>query len=659
MVAMGNSREGVGASSKMTRKCLYFVAAPLLLVLLAGSIFSAFTYTSYKAIYASDINMAQQAEQHLRNAEPLLLALSANPFDTSFVQQAQQQLRGAVSDFSQLQTSLQSLPGIAASVPVYGARLKAAQRLVPLAVDLSQVGITGCAILETLIAAFHNPLQTKGGGLTQANLNSIDQDFQQVHLLLDKALGEAGQLTTADLSFEPHLAALFASFQHAIPKIQSWMAAISGFLQVAPALLGIGAPVNYLIEVLDSTELRPGGGFIGNYGFATVADGRLLATHITDVDLLDKPFTFAGGKIPLPSQYTWFSHFLIHTWSFRDSNLDADFPTSARNGETNYKLEGGKVPVQGVIAITPWFMQHVLLLTGPVTVPGYQEVVSAQNLVAEIHYMQLGPGSIGTDWIPAPDGHSSLRKVFTELLAEQLFARIHNFSSSNMAKFLQLLVASLHTKDIQIYLNASAGEQVLQLAHLDDSIQAPSGDSFFVVDANVAGDKANGFITNSLQDTTTIDAQGDVLHHLTLHYAWLIPGDIYGGKVYTDYVRIYVPPGSVLFSSNGWIPQGTTQAFGREVWAGFFHLTFGQTRTISLTWMVHGAVQQTGNMCHYQELIQKQAGDQWTADQVISLPSSASISSINGPLTAKGKSEAELNQAISEDTNVGINYTCG
>jgi hypothetical protein len=655
---MGNSQKGYGKRRKTKR--LYFVATPLLLIFLAGSVFSAFTYKTYKASYASAMNTAQEAEQHLRNAEYLLLGLSKNPFNVTSVEQAQQQFRGAAADFTQLEASLQSLPGITTSIPVYGSRLNAAQHLVPLALEMSQAGISGCSIMQTLISAFHDPLKSQSGGLTQASLTLIQRDFKQVEQSINQAISEAHQLTPADVSFEPHLATLFASFQSNIPLMQKWMGTISGFLQVAPAILGIGTPTNYLIEVLDSTELRPGGGFIGNYGIATVANGRLIATHITDVDLLDGPFEFAGHTIPFPPQYAWFAQFLhLTSWSFRDSNLEADFPTSARYGETNYKLEGGKVPVQGVIAITPWLIQHILQITGPVTVPGYGETVSAQNLIAEIHFHQLGHAGEGSALVPAPGGHSSLRKQFTELLAEQVFARIHQLSSTELATFLQLLATSVRTKDIQVYLNSNTAENLLHLAHLDAAIQSPQGDSFFVVDANPSGNKANGFITSSMQDAVTIDANGNVLHHMTLHYAWLIPGNIYGNPIYYDYIHIYVPPGSTLYSVDGWTPKGTEQEFGREVWTGDFGFSFGQTHTISLTWMVHNAVQKTGNTCHYQELIQKQAGDQWTANQQISLPASDVISSTTGPLVTKGNTQALLNQAITEDTNMGVTYTCG
>ena len=62
-----------------------------------------------------------------------------------------------------------------------------------------------------------------------------------------------------------------------------------------------------------------------------------------------------GGKVsmisiarPLLERLTY--PMLPNTWRFRDSNLDADFPTAAREGELEYTREGGNVPVQGVIA---------------------------------------------------------------------------------------------------------------------------------------------------------------------------------------------------------------------------------------------------------------------------------------------------------------------
>src|SRR5262249_31744287 len=155
-------------------------------------------------------------------------------------------------------------------------------------------------------------------------------------------------LSPSDLDLDPRLGLGIAAFRDALPRIQQTLADADAVLGVAPAVLGIGTPSNYLVEQLDSTELRPGAGFIGTFGIATLSGGRLTDLHITDVDLLDRIFERNGGHISLPAEYSWFP-WGSYSWGFRDSNLEADFPTSAKYGESSYHAEGGDVDVQGVI----------------------------------------------------------------------------------------------------------------------------------------------------------------------------------------------------------------------------------------------------------------------------------------------------------------------
>ena len=670
---------------KKSRRAWRWFAIALLLSSAAGTLLAVAAYQHYSALYRQDMAVAQDAEQRLRAAEALLNTLPKNPFDTATLTRARQEFAAAGQDFTRLEASLNTLPAISTALPVYGARVAAAQHLAALASDLSRSGEIGCTLLQTLSgSAIHleptrTPLAAQKGGMTRTTVAQLDGDARLIEAAINAAIGEARQVSPADVQFDARLASLLATFQGDIPLIQSWMSDINAFLAIAPSVLGIGSPANFLIEVLDSTELRPGGGFIGNYGIATIANGRLTAAHITDVDLLDRPFAFAGHTILFPPDFVWFSHFISPGgWSLRDSNLSADFPTSARAGEDNYHVEGGNVPVQGVIAITPAFIEGILRITGPVAVPEYGEVVSAQNLIDMIHYYQLGAGRVtegkGLDYVPAPGGHSSERKQFTELLAEHLFARVHQLSAAANARLFELLVTSLRTKDVQVYFNQAAAEKLLQNAHLDAAIEAPAeGDSLFVVNANLSSNKANRYISSAINDTVTIDSAGDALHQTTLRYAWTTPGNVYGNPTYTDYIHIYVPPGSVLYAAEGWTPQGTSTANGREMWQGYFRFTFGQTRSIHLTWMVHSAAQRivttlTGTTttstiptrgaatCRYQELIQRQAGSRVTVNQQIALP--GAITSIQGGPTQSGPDVAALHEALTEDLTATIEYAC-
>ena len=69
-------------------------------------------------------------------------------------------------------------------VPVYGTRLSAARHLVPLAMTLSQAGVSGCDILHTLTTGLHDPLTPQGHGITLSELAMVSQDTQTLRSVL-------------------------------------------------------------------------------------------------------------------------------------------------------------------------------------------------------------------------------------------------------------------------------------------------------------------------------------------------------------------------------------------------------------------------------------------------------------------------------------------
>jgi hypothetical protein len=653
--AYQRGRRAPQAGKRKRGKLFPFVLLFLLLCIIGSGIAAVVGYQTYNRQYHNDLALAQEGIKHLQTALSLMQGLSKNPLDAPTVGHAQQEFSAAYTVFARLNTDLQSLPGVGTIVPVYGSRLSAARHLAPLAVEVSQAGLLGCDMFSLIIDRFHDPLSS-GHGLTQADLAVIGKDIHQLEAIFTQATAQVNALQPGDLQLDPRVGKAVADFHKYLPTLQTAISAMNQLLPALPALLGISTPANYLVEVLDSTELRPGGGFIGNYGLVTISGGRLSSAHITDTYLLDTPFLDSGHTIAYPPAYKWFDLY-PGSWGFRDSNLDADFPTAARYAEQNYRLEGGKTTVQGVIAITPALIEQALAITGPISIPEYQETVTAQNLIDRIHYYELGAGKQGESGVPSSDGHSSLAKRFTELLAEHFLARIHQLPASTLPKLFQVLVNGLHTKDFQLYFNSPAAEQVLSLAHLDASIQAPTGDSLFVVDANITPNKANQFITSTLQDQVTLDGSGNAVHHTTISYAWGKNGPIYGSPLYRDYVRVYVPPGSALQQQRGWQPRGTSQAFGREVWAGFFTLSYGQTRTITLTWTERGAARHDATGWHYRYLLQRQAGATWDVNGEIKLPPCATKASVQSNLRLNGQAAA-FDLSLTQDTILALDYTC-
>ncbi len=586
---------------------------------------------------------------------PGVQAWSKKPLDAPSVATARREFVTASATFVQITTDLHPYSGVGTAVPDLGSHLSAALRVASVAKEISQAGVTACDALTLLTSRLHEPLGG-GQGLTTADLSALSGSLHWIEADINYATEQLNALQPGDLQFDSLVANAVADFHRYLPSVQALLHETDQLLPVFPSLLGISAPALYLVEILDPTELRPGGGAIKDYGIATFIGGRLGAAHITDVNLLDSRSNAVGSNPSLPPAYRWFTPG-SHGWNLRDSNLDADFPTAASYAEQNYTSEGGKVALQGVIAITPTNIAQALAITGPISIPELHETITSHTLIDRLHYYQLGPGSKAGNVLLTPGGASTASRYFTELLAQNFLKRVQQLPSYVLPDLLQLLGNALRTKDLQVYFNAAAAETLLQFSHVDAGIPASAGDNLFLVDTNVADNTANQFITGTLSDQVTIDGSGSATHQATIRYSWLQSGGVFGSPLYSDYARVYVPTGSVLKGQQGWQPRGTDQAFGHEVWAGSFDLSSGQTRTVTLSWTEKGVARKDAAGWHYQYLVQRQAGTSWAMDVGITLSSCAANMRTTGGLVARGQT-ATFSGSLYEDTNLGIDHSC-
>src|SRR5207248_4761514 len=155
----------------------------ILVLCLAGLVLSAVGYQAYTTTYNRDIPLAQSGVQHLQKALTLLEMLQRNPLDAHTVSSAQQEFTTALNSFAQVHDDVQWVPEISTSIPLVGTRLSAALHLLPLAIELSQLGVASTTGLGILISKMHNPLNTQasaqGHSLTMVDLALIHQAFQQ------------------------------------------------------------------------------------------------------------------------------------------------------------------------------------------------------------------------------------------------------------------------------------------------------------------------------------------------------------------------------------------------------------------------------------------------------------------------------------------------
>jgi hypothetical protein len=378
------------------------------------------------------------------------------------------------------------------------------------------------------------------------------------------------RISQIDASQLPVNACQQAEYTH----LAAYLPALSGLLSQAPQLFdaavwfaGVDQPRQFLIQTMDTTELRPTGGFTGQYAAVVTNGGRVQVSSLHDVDRLDYHEWCGSCGHTAPTIYDWWP---FPNFGLRDSNLSPDFPTTARLVMGQWQTEN--IPgylaqndaihlagsgLDGVIAITPAPPAQILNITGSIAVPQFGETVTGANLITIIHHYQNDPDAIARENAICPatsDGPlGTRRKCFTQLLEKLIIARVRSLSLGQLESIGKLLLQDMQSKEIQIYVTNPQIEAELNTynyaSHLDTQ---PGQDALMVDQANVSVSKNTPYIAMTMNDNITLDAHGGATHQFTMTFVNNV-GNHYvdGFTTFRDYVRIYVPAQAQLRDANG------------------------------------------------------------------------------------------------------------
>jgi hypothetical protein len=159
-------------------------------------------------------------------------------------------------------------------------------------------------------------------------------------------------------------------------------------VRIAPQVLGGDGERRYLMLLTTPSESRGMTGFAGAYAQVAVDDGRLDVTSFSGIGELSAA-AFANGatcadcppeflarygpfNIGTPPEYT------VGNVAWSNFTMGGHFPDVARTAQILYPQSGG-APVDGVIAMDPFVLQALVGYTGPIDVPEFDTVVTADN----------------------------------------------------------------------------------------------------------------------------------------------------------------------------------------------------------------------------------------------------------------------------------------
>jgi hypothetical protein len=551
-----NPARGKRLSGIMLALLLVSIAAPLLLV--AGEGIHA--YTTYTALQSD----ASNGVHHLLAVKDMFADVKAHPataLEASTLSQAKQEMLSARMDFSQMQLLIDRtalIQTITHYLPQYRLQVTTARAASQIGIDVSNIGLSLFSSAIILAPKLSSPLagdtkSTQTPLITQNDLNVLGSTLDAILPPLDDIQKQAPSLSLDALPesiISLHQREQVRQALQLLPQVETLLIQGRNLLPQLGWLLGVNSSRTFLVQTMDRAELRPTGGFTGQYGELQIQSGRVAPFSLHDISLIEyadnSPTT---DQLPPQSYRSWWP---FANWGLRDSNLSADFPTSAQIAMNQYHLEVHH-NVDGVILFTPFLIEHVLQILGPVQIPEYQETITAQNLEERLHYYQLDNAGIAKQLqVQTKDTSTSDRKQFTALVARTLLDRVRHASSSELLAIAQEIPHDLQTKDLQIYLADPQLENLLmQYGDAGQIDRSTTHDGIYVVQANVSASKASQYVRTTMHDVVTLDANGGATHVMQLRLAYTQIGPVYGLDTYRDYVRIYVPPSAHFLWGTG------------------------------------------------------------------------------------------------------------
>ncbi|OGL66960.1 hypothetical protein A2856_00480 [Candidatus Uhrbacteria bacterium RIFCSPHIGHO2_01_FULL_63_20] len=337
--------------------------------------------------------------------------------------------------------------------------------------------------------------------------------------------------------------AAFVALQTRLPSLVDGLTDLLRFSDAALTLLGDDGTKRYILVFQNDAELRPTGGFMGSFAEVEVADGRIVGMHVPGggtYDLRGSLTTTLAAPEPL--------RLLSARWEFQDANWFPDFPTSARKILDFYSAAGGPT-VDGVVAVNASLLPEILSVLGPVDMPAYGRTVTADNVLAEAQRI------VEIEY----DREENRPKAFIGDLADALLERASTMDSGSFPVVLDVLARSLAQREVQVYIADQEIEREVRELGWGGELKWTEGDYLMVVDTNLGGGKTDAVIEEQVRVAVAIAPDGSVTNTVTVtrtHYGE--PGALFTGANNVDYLRLYVPKGSTLLSSDGFTPPAST-----------------------------------------------------------------------------------------------------
>lgn len=345
----------------------------------------------------------------------------------------------------------------------------------------------------------------------------------------------------------------------------------------------------FMLLLQNNMELRPGGGFLGQYAIIKMKNGEVISSAFEDANLLDQRIT---AKIQTP--YPFEKMMQLKSWKFRDSNFSPDFPTNVEKAKYFYRLAGKGGDFDGVIAINATVLNDILALTGPITVSGVD--FNSSNAFLKLEEV------VEKKYIMDPELDTQNRKAIMKTMTPIVIERL--FQVGNISKIVELAHKELRNKNIQMNFSDSNLQSLVSSVYWDGKVATDwGGDYLMAVDANMGALKTDYYIKRSINYEIDFNGEKPVAT-LNMNYKNTAPYGDWRTSDYHSYLRIYVPQGAKFLERKMISTPITNNELGKTYFGSTLHVLIGGETNI----MIKYELPDTISKDEYRMLIQKQSG---------------------------------------------------
>lgn len=546
-------------------------------------------------------------------------------------------------------------------VPLVGADCAAVPHLLDAGIAMTAAAQRASALAQPALDALTSPAAVQQGGALATVLGVIAAQ----RAALDEARMQAAAALDAHQRIAiPALHGRIGTAARLLGEGAGLLDAGLAALAAAPAALGVGEPVTYLLVAQNSDELRASGGFVSAAGTISLDAGR-----VTHFDLRD---SYAGDDLSVPHpeppealQRLMGAGVLL----LRDVNWWPDFPTTARTTMHVWELDR-KQQVDGVVALDEEGLRLIVEGLGELRVAGEATPIVAADL----------NDLLREKWGIVPEGRKEMgawwrhRKDFLPVLAGSILDKVQaGLSSGEATGLARGLLRAIAGRHLQAYVSDAALQEAIVRAGAGGAIPAVPGDYLFVVDSNVGFNKVNAVIEQSIAYAVDLSnaerPQGSLAVTYTNHASIRLNecvlvaayGVTYGDmmeRCYWDYVRVYAPEGSTALLDAAAPAVETARESGKQVFAISLVTAPGDSETLRLRYALpFTVIRGDGGARRYTLLAQKQGGVTGHALRVsVTLPAGARLVSASPRPRVREGQTLIMDMLLDRDRTIEVVY---